>query len=459
MQESVSDTLVNFSISSIMKITHIAASLAVALAALTLLPACDGELDRPPLDIPHTTLEANTTILDLKTRLWQSDRNYAVEITSPVPGGRVIIGGRVIASDSTGNIYKTVYLQDATSAVAIAVDTTKLYLRYKEGEEMMFDVTGLYAGKYNGLFQIGECQAYGTGYETAQMSGSDFYRRSALNGLPRPEKLDTVVTSLRRIKEWGRSQDSIARYVGQLIRLDDVAFEGGGSLTWSDFGASSNRSLIDGLGNSITVRNSAYATFSQMTMPAGTGSVVAILSYYGTDWQLLMRSQTDAFGFSGDPADIPGAKPARYRLSSAMPAAGTRFIMVADGSKVVIPIAASYSYGYLYVEDPVAADGDIITARETSEMTFGAGTSADTRTITDSYGRFIAMDDVESHRSFQLYDTAGPGCYWTVSPSAAGWTITNTLRGMTIGWADNYSNYAPSTDSSRPLPLIYVRVD
>ncbi|MCM1029147.1 MAG: DUF5689 domain-containing protein [Pseudoflavonifractor sp.] len=442
-----------------MKLIHIAASALVALASLVMLPSCDEELDRPPLDIPHTTTEANTTILDLKTRYWQSDRNFAVEITPTVAGGRVIIGGRVIASDSTGNIYKTVYLQDKTSAVAIAVDTTKLYLRYKEGEEMYIDVTGLYAGKYNGLFQIGERQAYGTGYETSQMAGSTFYNRSSLNGLPKPQELDTIVTTMARIKEWGRNQDSIARYVGQLIRLDGVAFEGGGELTWSDFGANSNRTLIDGRGNSLTVRNSAYATFSQMTMPAGTGSVVAILSYYGTDWQLLMRSQTGAFGFSGDPADIPGAKPARYRLSSSKPAPGTRFIMVADGNKVVIPIAASYTYGYLYVEDPLASDSDIITARETSEMTFLAGESDATRAITDSYGRYLAMDDVESHRSFQLYAAPQAGCYWTVTPAEKGWTLTNTLRGMTIRWASNYSNYAPSTDASQPLPVIYVRVD
>lgn len=241
--------------------------------------------------------------------------------------------GLEAASYGFGDIGGSANISTIASGYAPGINATFMGNAYVNltpvGHEALSNLWTLYpdeatlAGKYNGLFQIGECQAYGTGYETAQMSGDDFFRRSALNGLPQPGKLDTVVTSLRRIKEWGRSQDS------------------------------------------ITVRNSAYATFSQMTMPAGTGSVVAILSYYGTDWQLLMRSQTDAFGFSGDPADIPGAKPARYRLSSAMPAAGTRFIMVADGSKVVIPIAASYSYGDLYVEDPVAADGDMITLRST----------------------------------------------------------------------------------------------
>lgn len=445
-----------------MKLKHIRAAAAMAcIAAMSaFFSSCDEELDRPPLDIPSSTWEANTTILDLKKEYWRSDRNYAEAIAPTAAGGRVIIGGRVIASDSTGNIYKTVYLQDATSAVAIAVDTTKLYLRYKEGEQMFLDVTGLYAGKYNGLFQIGEREAYGSGYETSQMAGSAFYDRSQLNGLPQPQELDTIVTSLARIKAWGRNQDSIARYVGQLIRLDGVAFEGGGTLTWSDFGTSSNRSLIDGRGNSITVRNSAYATFSQMIMPAGTGSVVAILSYYGTDWQLLMRSQTGAFGFSGDPNDIPGAKPVAYRLSDTMPAPGTRFIMVTAANKVAIPIAASYSYGYLYVEDPVSVSGNTVTAKENCEMTFVAGDSDATLAITDSYGRYVAMDNVESHRSFQLFDTPQAGCYWTVAPAADGWTLSNTLRkGYVIRWADQYSNFAPSTNSSQPLPRIYVRAD
>lgn len=445
-----------------MNLKHIRASVALAAAALipALLSSCDGDLDRPPLDIPSTTMEANTTILDFKKSYWQSDRNYALMVTPPTTSGRVILGGRVIASDSTGNIYKTVYLQDATSAVAIAVDTTKLYLRFKEGEEMFIDVTGLYAGKYNGLFQIGLREAYGSGYETSQMPGSMFYDKTHLNGLPRPKEIDTIATTLARIKEWGRNQDSIARYVGQLVRLDNVAFEGGGSLTWSDFGTSSNRSLIDGRGNSITVRNSAYATFAQMTMPAGTGSVVAILSYYGTDWQLLMRSQTDAFGFSGDPADIPGAKPAVYTLSSTMPAPGTRFIMVNPDGKVAIPISASYSYGYLYVEDPVATGTNTVTAKETCEMTFVKGNSDATRAITDSYGRYVAMDDVDAHRSFQLYDNPVDGCYWKVEPAAGGWTLTNTLRsGFVVRWADQYSNFAPSTTASQPLPLIYVRAD
>ena len=182
----------------------------------------------------------------------------------------------MIASDSTGNIYKTVYLQDATSAVAIAVDTTKLYLRFK-GEEMFIDVTGLYAGKYNGLFRLVCAKPTAQATRPRRCPARCSTTRPISTDSP-PEEIDTIATTLARIKEWGRNQDSIARYVGQLVRLDNVAFEGA-VRSLGDFGTSSNRSLIDGRGNSITVRSSAYAAFAQMTMPAGTGSV-AILSYW-----------------------------------------------------------------------------------------------------------------------------------------------------------------------------------
>lgn len=440
-----------------MKIHHILAAGMTAVAMAWGLTACDGDLDRPPLDIPQSSREANISILDLKQKYWQDDGNFAVEIVSPTPGDRVIIGGHVIASDSTGNIYKTIYLQDETGALAIAVDTTKLYLRFKEGEAMTMDVTGLYAGKYNGLFQIGEREVYGTGYETSQMAGSTLYDRAALNGLPDPSAIDTITTTLAQIREWGRSQADVARYSGQLVRLDGVAFEGGGTLTWSDFGTSSNRSLIDGKGNSITVRNSAYATFSQMTMPAGTGTVVAILSYYGTDWQLLMRSQVDAFGFSGDPADIPGAKPHTYTLTNELTPG--KYVMVNDEGNVAIPITAGYTYGYLYVEEPLASTDTSVTARENCEVTI-AGSAAEGYTIVDSYGRYLSMDDVESHRSFQLYDSREAGSVWNVANNNGNWLFTNALRSSyVIAWSAQYNNFAPSTDKSNPGLNLYRRVD
>lgn len=437
---------------------HTAAAALVCSALCIGMTGCDEELDRPPIDIPHTDWKANTSILDLKTSYWSNDRNYATEIAAD-GNERVIIGGRVIASDSTGNVYKTVYLQDNTSAVAIAVDTTKLYLRYKVGEEMYFDVTGLYAGKYNGLFQIGYREAYNNAWETSQMKGSDFYSRSRLNGLPDLAKVDTIRTSLARVMRWTNNPDSVAIYVGQLIRLDDITIEGGGSLTFSEFGTSSNRTVADASGNSVTLRNSSFATFAQDVMPEGWGSMVCVLSFYGTSWQLLLRSPEDLFGFHGSASDLPESAKGTFEPASQIES-GMTYIFVNSEGKVAIPIAASYTYGYLYVEDPLSTSGTSMTVKSANALTF---TNTDKGwTITDSFGRYLSMEG--TYTSFQLYsDTPREGSYWKISAASDGnamFEITNILKpSYTIRWVEKFSNFAPSSNSGDMLPAVYVKVN
>lgn len=429
--------------------SYIAALLMIPAAAL--VSSCSEELDQPPLDIPQTDWKANTTILDLKTTYWQDDRNYALQITPAVSGERIIIGGRVIASDSTGNIYKTVILQDSTAAVTIAVDTTKLYLRYKQGEQMYMDVTNLFVGKYNGLMQIGDRQAYGTGYETSQLSGKVFYDRTRLNGLPDQAYVDTLHTTIAEIKSW-RTPAQIIPHVSQLIQLDDVSFVGGGSLTYSDFGTSSNRELADAYGNTLVVRNSAYATFAQDVMPAGYGTVVCILSYYGTDWQLLLRSAVDVYGFSGSAGDVPESIKAVCRKSSTI-SSGDQAVLVGPGNGVVVPVAASSNYGYLTTQDPLAVDGDLITARKSSLFTFD--NTEQGWTIRDSYGRYLSLEG--SYASFQMYsDAPREGSYWDITVAQDGaLTVSSRFRsGAVIRWADNYSNFAVT--GSGVLPILYT---
>ncbi len=282
--------------------------LALAVASTTLFTACDEDPVLPPLSIPESPLSApNTTIYELKQTYWSSERNFADTVGLTPSGARTIISGRVISSDSTGNIYKSLIIQDATAALAISLDTTKLYMKYPVGEEVVIDMTGCYVGKYNGLFQMGKPQPYNDTYEISFMSYTpDFVRCAFRNGLPAPEKIDTVFTTIEQIKSW-RSDDSIAKYQSQLICLKDVHFVGGGLLTWADNGQNANRQIADAKGNTITVRNSAYSTFGREVMPKGVGDVVCILSYYGTDWQLLMRTTLDCHNFDGsDTGDTPG---------------------------------------------------------------------------------------------------------------------------------------------------------
>ena len=302
---------------------------AAAVALCGVFTACDDDPDLPPMIVPESTFgEPNTTILDLKNTYWSSERNFADTVGRTPAGRRVIISGRVISCDSTGNIYKSLIIQDHTAALAISLDTTKLYMSYPVGQEVVIDMTGQFVGKYNGLFQMGQPEPYQNTYEISFMSYTpSFIGCAQRNGMPKPEEVDTVFTTIKEIRSW-RSDDSIAKYQSQLICLQDVSFVGGGLLTWSDNGQNTNRQLRDAEGNTLTVRNSAYASFARETMPGGKGTVVCILSYYGTDWQLSFRTARDCSGFTGgsdDPStpggDLPaasgnGTAEAPYNVSS-----------------------------------------------------------------------------------------------------------------------------------------------
>lgn len=278
----------------------------LAAAAACGFTACDGDPELPPVFAPEATIEANTTILEMKTQYWSSDRNYADTVGLTPDGKHVIVSGRVISCDSTGNIYKSLIIQDKTAAMAISIDTTKLYMNYPVGEEVLIDLTGCYVGKYNGLFQMGKPNPYNGTYEISFMKYSAFAAVSQRNGLPNVNDIDTLTTTIEQINNW-TSEADIIKNQSRLIRLDSVSFVGGGTLTWADNGNNVNRSLRDKNGQTLTVRNSGYASFGRDVMPAGTGSVVCILSYYGTGWQLLFRTALDCFGFDGVPTgDTPG---------------------------------------------------------------------------------------------------------------------------------------------------------
>ena len=75
------------------------------LASMSFM-ACDDDFERIPEMFPEATIQANTTIAELKLNNWSDDRNYANEIGVNADGEHIVIKGRVVSSDESGNIYK-----------------------------------------------------------------------------------------------------------------------------------------------------------------------------------------------------------------------------------------------------------------------------------------------------------------------------------------------------------------
>lgn len=61
----------------------------------------------------------------------------------------------------------------------------------------------------------------------------------------------------------------------------------------NDVGGATNWNLSDKAGNQIIFRTSGYADFASQLVPEGSGTVRGILTKFGTDYQLMVRSEKD----------------------------------------------------------------------------------------------------------------------------------------------------------------------
>lgn len=273
--------------------------MAVALVAgAATMTGCDDDFDRPPVIVPEATIEANTTILELKEQYWQgTTSDFLTTIGTTDTGDHVIIGGRVVSSDEDGNIYQRIVLEDETSSIFVRIYSTKLFESYQYGQEVRIDVTGLLIGTYRGLMMIG------VDYN-GSIGGMDlnvFQQRAQVNGLPDKAAIPQYVTTISDIKSYLTDQTQLMTWQSRLITLENVEFVGGGSEMFGTPGAANytTRQLKDAEGNTLDISTSNKCTFVNLLMPKGTGTVNAILSYYGSNWQLVFSDpETDCTGFT-----------------------------------------------------------------------------------------------------------------------------------------------------------------
>lgn len=134
-------------------------------AALTLLASCDewepvftGDYGKADVYKP-VTLTPNKTIMELKSLY----KNAPVKIEDGI-----IIGGQVISEDRSGNIYKSIYIQDATGAIEVKIGKNSLYNDYKLGQWVYVKCSGLTLGDYKGMIQLGYEDASGE-YQTSYL--------------------------------------------------------------------------------------------------------------------------------------------------------------------------------------------------------------------------------------------------------------------------------------------------
>ena len=274
------------------RINHIFCLLLLGLG----LAACEKEYDRPPLTEPgYTGEEANITIAQFREQFKDATRDVPILIEDDL-----VLKATVISSDESGNIYKTIYLQDETGGIGMLVDQGDVYTSYPVGQVVYVQLKGLCASFYGDL-QIGHPNAAATYYRTPW---EDFQEHVLKAGWP-----NEAAISIREVSDISSLNENADAVKSTLVRLTGVHFEEGGQTTYADMVAEDygTRVLKDVHGNTIDVRNSNYADFGGEMLPVGTGNVVAILGSFNGGWQLLIRDIEDVYGFDGVDPDEGGS--------------------------------------------------------------------------------------------------------------------------------------------------------
>ncbi|MDE6301490.1 MAG: choice-of-anchor J domain-containing protein [Muribaculaceae bacterium] len=357
----------------------------VALAAVSVLPACQDHFDTPDLEqVPVATMTPNTTIAEFKEMMWSESNNYCDAVpVKDEEGTHIIISGRVVSSDYAGNCFKYIVLQDETGALNFSINSYNLYLTYRRGQEIVVDLTELYAGKYRGLEQVGfpSFNSSINGDETSFMAPELFSSHAQLNGRPNLAAVDTI--QIDRFSELGTSPAELRRWQSQLVKFNNVEFVPNETLpTLSTYHSSGETQQIkDAEGNTMDIRTSGYANFWNMELPEGRGDVVAILGYYvnlaGTGgWQLTLLDANSLMNF-GNPTVPQGNQGNPYSVQQA--------IAFEENSENQSGWVKGYIVGTVAPEiETVSSDEDIEwTATPTLGNTLVIGQSADTRSISE----------------------------------------------------------------------------
>ena len=159
-------------------------------------------------------MDVNTTIAQLKEL-------YAKYGVLKIEDDVIVISGRVISDDHSGNIYRELYIQDDTGVISIKIGLSSLYSDYKLGQRIYVRCGGLTIGQYNGMPQLGMEDPTGE-YETAYLDNRYLIDAHVIRGAwgdpvaPRRVTEDELVAALK--------EGYTNPLWGQLVTIEDLQY-------------------------------------------------------------------------------------------------------------------------------------------------------------------------------------------------------------------------------------------
>jgi len=184
----------------------------------------------------------------------------------------------VTMDESSGNIYKSAYIEDGDDAVNLHKTSTG---GLRIGDSIRVYLKKVVLSDYGGMFQLDNVNPD----SNIVILGTQKYKQPQLVTIP------DLLTG---------------NYQGKLIKLENVQFNKTElGKPYADPNASANRTLEDCDGNSVIVRTSSYATFAEVVVPDGKGDFTAIAGVFNGTIQLAIRSLSE-IDLKGDRCDGGG---------------------------------------------------------------------------------------------------------------------------------------------------------
>lgn len=259
-------------------------SLLLAVTTVLALSSCKKKFDEPFYNAPSVT--TNATIAQLKSL--NPANGQFIEVTNDL-----VFRAVVSANDKSGNIYKQLYIQDSTGAIALDIDATGLFNQYPVGREVFIKAKGLYLVNEAGMVKLA-LRGLVAGVPTVTGIPTTLMERYIIRGsLNNMAEVEPKVVTIAELNNNATYQALLSR----LVRINDVEVANAElSGTYSDTSANKstiNRNLRDCTGGSIIMRTSAYANFAGVRLPQGKGPVTAIFTVFNSTRQLLVRDTND----------------------------------------------------------------------------------------------------------------------------------------------------------------------
>ncbi|MDA3614793.1 DUF5689 domain-containing protein [Polluticaenibacter yanchengensis] len=260
--------------------------LTLMAACLMLLVGCKRDFDTPdPIVDPNLT--PTHTLAALKARITASNQGIIIP-------DDVVLAGVVVADDRSGNLYKTIYIQDATGGLTLSLDRAQLYGDYPVGRKIYVKAKGLYLYDYNNMITIGIQDLTNPGSPSTAGIPSQLLDNYIIKGsLNNPVTASPVTVSQLTTN----MQD---KYLGTLIELDGYEFDlGDTKIPYADTTLSKSageryiKPCTNASANRVMVRTSAYSNFAALHPAAGNGKIWAIYTAYRTTKQLVIRDTSD----------------------------------------------------------------------------------------------------------------------------------------------------------------------